>query len=84
MSKPKKKRTKKYLPGRPKIPAWAYDAWGQLTEKDFEIFEDAVKIMVDQLIYLHDKTAPEDYDVESEVEFKIKRQLKRIAEEEDA
>ena len=43
-----------------------------------------VKIMVDQLIYLHDKTAPEDYDVESEVEFKIKRQLKRIAEEEDA
>lgn len=41
-----------------------------------------VKIMVDQLIYLHDKTAPEDYDVESEVEFKIKRQLKRIAEEE--
>lgn len=43
-----------------------------------------VKIMVDQLTYLHDKTAPEDYDVESEVEFKIKRQLKRIAEEEKA
>lgn len=41
-----------------------------------------VKIMVDQLIYLHDQTAPEDYDVESEVEFKITRQLKRIAEEE--
>lgn len=44
MSKPKKKRNKKYQPGRPKIPAWAYDAWGQLTEKDFKIFEDAVKI----------------------------------------
>lgn len=44
MSKPKKKRTKKYQPGRPKIPTWAYDSWGQLTEKDFEIFEDAVKI----------------------------------------
>lgn len=43
-----------------------------------------VKIMVDQLIYLHDKTAPEDNDVESEVEFKIERQLKRIAEEEQA
>lgn len=41
MSKPKKKRTKKYQPGRPKIPTWAYDSWGQLTEKDFEIFEDA-------------------------------------------
>ena len=44
MSKPKKKRTKKYQPGRPKIPTWAYDSWGQLTEKDFEIFEDTVKI----------------------------------------
>lgn len=44
MSKPKKKRTKKYQPGRPKIPTWAYDSWGQLTEKDFKIFEDAVKI----------------------------------------
>lgn len=44
MSKPKKKRTKKYHPGRPKIPTWAYDAWGQLTERDFKIFEDAVKI----------------------------------------
>lgn len=44
MNKPKKKRTKKYRPGRPKIPTWAYDAWGQLTEKDFEIFEDTVKI----------------------------------------
>ena len=42
--KPKKRRTKKYQPGRPKIPTWAYDSWGQLTEKDFKIFEDAVKI----------------------------------------
>lgn len=42
-----------------------------------------VKIMVDQLIYLHNKTAPEDYDVESEVEFKIERQLKRIADGEN-
>lgn len=44
MSKPKKKRNKKYQPGRPKIPTWAYDAWGQLTEKDFKLFEDTVKI----------------------------------------
>ena len=44
MSKPKKKRNKKYHPGRPKIPTWAYDSWGQLTEKDFKIFEDTVKI----------------------------------------
>ena len=42
--KPKKKRTKKYQPGRPKIPTWAYDSWGQLTERDFKIFENAVKI----------------------------------------
>ena len=44
MSKPKKKRTKKYQPGRPKIPTWAYDSWGQLTERDFKVFEDTVMI----------------------------------------
>lgn len=41
-----------------------------------------VKIMIDQLCYLNNKYAPEDYDVESEVELKIERQLRRIAEEE--
>lgn len=44
MSKPKKKRTKKYQPGRPKIPTWAYDAWGQLTESDIKRIDDVVKI----------------------------------------
>lgn len=44
MNKPKKKRTKKYHPGRPKIPTWAYDSWGQLTEKDFQLFEDTIRV----------------------------------------
>ena len=35
MSKPKKKRTKKYTPGRrPTIPTWVYDLWGPLTEEN--------------------------------------------------
>lgn len=42
--KPKKKRTKKYQPGRPKIPAWAYDVWGQLTESDIKRIDDVVNV----------------------------------------
>lgn len=43
-----------------------------------------VKIMIDQLCYLTDKDMPDDCDLktEPEIEFKIERQLKRIAEEE--
>lgn len=43
-----------------------------------------VKIMIDQLFYLNDKDMPDDCDLktEPEIEFKIERQLKRIAEEE--
>ena len=43
-----------------------------------------VKIMIDQLCYLNDKDMPDDCDLktEPEIEFKIERQLKRIAEEE--
>ena len=43
-----------------------------------------VKIMIDQLCYLNDKGMPDDCDLktEPEIEFKIDRQLKRIAEEE--
>lgn len=44
MSKPKKRRTKKYQPGRPKIPTWAYDAWGQLTESDIKRIDDVVNV----------------------------------------
>lgn len=40
-----------------------------------------VKIMVDQLIYLNNKGAPENYSMKFEIEFKIERQLKRIEEE---
>ena len=41
-----------------------------------------VKIMIDQLCYLNDKGMPDK--TEPEIEFKIERQLKRIAEEEQA
>lgn len=44
MSKPKKKRTKKYHPGRPKFPAWTLDTLGPLKELDFERLETAVKL----------------------------------------
>lgn len=45
-----------------------------------------VKIMIEQLIYLNDKDVPDDCDLLTapEIEFKIERQLKRIAEEEKA
>lgn len=44
-----------------------------------------VKIMIDQLCYLNDKDMPEecDLDTKGNIEFKIKRQLKRIKEEEE-
>ena len=44
MSKPKKKRTKKYHPSRPKFPAWTLDTLGPLKELDFERLETAVKL----------------------------------------
>lgn len=37
-----------------------------------------VKIMVDQLVYLTDKSAPVDMRVEREIEFKIQRTLDRM------
>ena len=40
-----------------------------------------VKIMIDQLIYLNDVGAPEDYRVCEEIEYKINRQLRRIESE---
>lgn len=42
-----------------------------------------VTIMIDQLCYLNDKDAPDDCDLKTkaEIEFKIKRQLKRIEDE---
>lgn len=43
MSKPKKKRTKKYQPGRETIPTWVYDLWGPLTEENYQTFEAAVR-----------------------------------------
>ena len=43
MSKPKKKRTKKYQPGRPTIPTWVYDAWGQLSEESLQKLEDVCR-----------------------------------------
>lgn len=43
MSKPKKKRTKKYQPGRATIPTWVYDLWGPLTEENYQTFEAAVR-----------------------------------------
>lgn len=44
-----------------------------------------VKIMIEQLCYLNDKDMPDDCDLKTgpEIEFKIKRQLKRIKEEEE-
>lgn len=43
MSKPKKKRCKKYQPGRATIPTWVYDLWGPLTEENYQTFEAAVR-----------------------------------------
>ena len=43
-----------------------------------------VKIMVDQLVYLNDKAAPEDYSVRSEIEFKVNRTMQRIEEQKRA
>lgn len=44
MSKPKKKRTKKYTPGRrPTIPTWVYDAWGQIPEESLQKLEDVCR-----------------------------------------
>lgn len=44
MSKPKKKRTKKYMPGRrPTIPTWVYDTWGQLSEESLQKLEDVCR-----------------------------------------
>lgn len=43
MSKPKKKRTKKYRPGRPTIPTWVYDAWGQIPEESLQKLEDVCR-----------------------------------------
>lgn len=44
-----------------------------------------VKIMIEQLCYLNDKDMPEECDLKTkdEIEFKIKRQLKRIEEEKE-
>lgn len=36
------------------------------------------KIMIDQLIYLHNKDAPDDMKVEQEIELKIERTLEII------
>lgn len=36
------------------------------------------KIMIDQLIYLSDKIAPDDMKVEQEIEYKIRRTLERM------
>lgn len=41
-----------------------------------------VKIMIDQLVYLYEESALGASDLKPEIEFKIERQLKRIAEEE--
>lgn len=41
------------------------------------------KIMIDQLIYLNDKAAPEDYSVSEEIEHKIYRQMRRIEDEKE-
>ena len=42
-----------------------------------------VKIMIDQLVYLYEESALGASDLKPEIEFKIERQLKRIAEGEN-
>lgn len=42
MPKSKNTRNKKYCPGRPKIPAWTYDAMGPLTPENIQLLIDTV------------------------------------------